>query len=175
MPTPRNPKETPVRLSKEAGESGGSPAEEHPPHEAQVELVVVDRLGNREVRTVKELTHSLALKEVARQIYYDIADEIVRDLLEDLPRPQFWANIYDLNNAYKVELRRGNLTEVRVIPKPRAIYYFGGMEVIGFDTYIPVEALYVRKLEITYYNVVRSNTAIQAIREDLEKLLEGEK
>ena len=164
-----------MELKEEVGLSGGSPTEEKPPQEAQMELVVVDRFGNREVRTVKELTYNLALKEVARMIYYDIADEIVKDLLEDLPRPQFWASIYDQNTVYKVEHKRKYLTEVRVIPKHRAIYYFGGMEILGFNTYIPVEALYVRKLEVTYYHVVRSNTAIQAIRDDLEKLLEGEK
>jgi hypothetical protein len=175
MPTPRAPKEAPVRESQEVGLSGGSPAEEKPPQENEIELVVVDRFGNREVRTVKELTYNLALKEAARMIYYDIADEIVEEVLEDLPRPLFWAYIYDQNTVYKVEHKRKHLTEVRVIPKHRAIYYFGGVEILGFDTYIPVEALYAKKQQITYYHVVRSTTAITAIREDLEKLLEGDR
>jgi hypothetical protein len=174
MPTPRTPKTEPVRQSEEAGLSGGSPAEENPPQENEIELVSIDRYGNRQVRIVRELTYQLALKEAARQIYYDIADEIVRELLDDLPRPQFWASIYDLNTTYKVELKRNHLTEVHVIPKHRAIYYFGGMEITGFDTFIPVEALYAKKQQTTYYHVARSPTAIQTIREDLEKLLEGE-
>jgi hypothetical protein len=175
MPTPE-PEDMPqVRESQEVGLSGGSPAEENPPQENEIELVVVDRLGRREVRIVREPTYGLALKEVAKEMYYDIADEIVKELLDDLPRPQFWANIYDSNTAYKVELRRNHLTEVHVIPKHRAIYYFGGEEIIGFDAFIPVEALYAKKQQITYYHVVRSTTAITAIREDLEKLLEGDR
>ena len=175
MPTPEPKGVSPVRVEpEEARESGGSLAEANPPRE--IEVVVVNRYGDREVRTVSEITYNLALKEVARQIYYDIADEIAKDVLEDLPRPHFWAYIYDLKTerAYKVEIRKKHLTEVLTIPKTKAIYYFGGMEVIGFNVFIPVEALYARKLQITYYHVVRSPTAIDAIRQDLEKLLEGE-
>ena len=175
MPTPKTPDPKSVRVEpKEVGASEGAPTEANPPHE--IEVVVVNRYGDREVRTVSEMTYNLALKEVARQIYYDIADEIVKDVLDDLPRPHFWAYIYDLKTerAYKVEIRKKHLTEVLTIPKTKAIYYFGGMEVIGFGVFIPVEALYARKLQITYYHVVRSPTAIDAIRQDLEKLLEGE-
>jgi hypothetical protein len=175
MPTPKAPKESPDIRPDEAGLTGGSPAEGNLPTE--IEVVVVNRYGNKEVRTVREISYNSALKEVARMIYYDIAEEIVKEVLEDLPRPQFWAYIYNLatERAYKVEMRRKHLTEVIVIPKHRAIYYFGGMEILGLDAYIPIEALYVKKQEITYYHIVRSTTAIDAIKQDLEKLLEGGK
>jgi hypothetical protein len=175
MPTPKPQEKSPVREEpEEARASGGALAEGNPPTEIQV--VVVDRFGNREVRTVSELNYNLALKEVARQIYYDIADEIVKEVLEDLPRPQFWAFIYDLKaeRVYRVEVKMKHLIEVLTIPKHRAVYYFGGMEILGVGIYIPIEALYVRRTGITYYHIVRSPMAIETIREDIEKLLEGE-
>jgi len=175
MPTPETPKSEPVREEpEEARASGGALAEENLPQE--MELVVVDSYGNREVRRIWNVTYNFALKEVAKEIYYDIAYEILEDVLEDLPKPHIWANIYDLKTekAYKVEIRKKHLVEVLTIPKHRAVYYFGGMEILGVDIYIPIEALYVRRTGITYYHIVRSPIAIETIREDLEQLMKGE-
>jgi hypothetical protein len=174
MPTPK-PQIEPSKVEpEEVGASGGAPTEGELPQE--MELVVVDRYGNREVKRIWNVTYNFALKEAAKEIYYDIAYEILEDVLEDLPKPHIWANIYDLKTekAYRVEMRKKHLVEVLTIPKHRAVYYFGGMEILGVGIYIPIEALYVRRAGITYYHIVRSPMAIETIREDLEQLMKGE-
>jgi hypothetical protein len=166
MPTPKAPKSDPVKEEPgEARASGGALAEGELPQE--FELVVISSYGEREVKKIS------TLKEVAKEIYYDIAYKIIEDVLEDLPKPHIWANIYDLKTekAYRVETRKKHLVEVLTIPKHRAVYYFGGMEILGVGVYIPIEALYVRRTGITYYHIVRSPTAIETIREDLEALM----
>jgi hypothetical protein len=175
MPTPKTPDPKSVREEpEEAGASGGAPAEGELPQE--MELVSIDQYGEREVKRIWNLTYGFALKEAAKEIYYDIAYEILEDVLEDLPKPHIWANIYDLKaeKAYRVETRKKHIVEVLTIPKHRAVYYFGGMEILGVGIYIPIEALYIRRTGITYYHIVRSPIAIETIREDLEQLMKGE-
>jgi len=175
MPAPETPIEELHRVEpEEAGASGGALAEGELPQE--FELVAVNSYGEREVKRIWNVTYNFALKEAAKEIYYDIAYEILEDVLEDLPKPHIWANIYDLKTekAYRVETRKKHLVEVLTIPKHRAVYYFGGMEILGVGIYIPIEALYVRRTGITYYHIVRSPMAIETIREDLEQLMKGD-
>jgi hypothetical protein len=174
MPTPKAPKSDPVRRPEEAGLSGGSPAEVNPPHE--IELVSINSYGEREVRTIRGLTFNYALKEVAEQIYFDIAEEIKHDLLSELPYPRFKATIFGAKDGdvFIVEVRGKHFTKVLYIKKTKAVYYFGGMMIEGFNIYIPIEAVYHKREKVTYYEVVRSNPEIETIAKDLEVLLEEE-
>ena len=174
MPTPKAPKEAQVRQPEEAGLSGGSPAEVNPPHE--IELTTVNSYGEREVRRIQAFTLGYALKEVAEQIYFDIVEEIKHDVLSELPYPRFKAQIFGAKggDVFIIEIRGKHFTKVLHIRKTKAVYYFGGMVIEGFNIYIPVEAVYVRREKVTYYEVVRSNPEIEAIAKDLEALLEEE-
>jgi len=174
MPTPKAPKSDPVRQPEEAGLSGGSPAEVNPPHE--IELTTVNSYGEREVRTIRGLTSNYALMEVAEQIYFDIAEEIKHDLLAELPYPRFKATIFGAKDGdvFIVEVRGKHFTRVLHIRKTRATYYFGGMEVEGFNIYIPAEAVYSRREKVTYYEIIKTREAVEAIKKDLEAMLEGE-
>jgi hypothetical protein len=177
MPTPKSPKSEPVREEpEEARASGGALAEEELPQE--FELVSIDQYGEREVRRIWNLTYHFALKEIAREIYFDIAEEILRDLLAELPYPRFKAKIYNTKgDIYQIEVRGKHFTRVLHVKKHKAIYYYGGMEIEssgGYPIYIPVEAVYHRREKVTYYEIQKSSTSIDTIKEELEKLLEGE-
>jgi hypothetical protein len=171
MPAPKTPKEVQTRRPEEAGVSGGIPAEVNPPHE--IELVSVNSYGEREVRTIQAHTFAYALKEVAEQIYFDIVEEIKHDLLAELPYPRFRAHIFGAKagDAFTVEVRGKHFTKVLHIKKTKAVYYFGGMVIDGFNIYIRAEAVYSRRDKVTYYEIVRSNPEIEAIAKDIETLM----
>jgi hypothetical protein len=174
MPTPK-PKEKPHKVEpEEAGASGGAPAEVNPPQE--IELTTVNSYGEREVRRIEGLTFKYALKEVAEQIYHDVAEEIKHDVLAELPYPRFKATIFGAKggDVFVIEVRMKHFTKVLHVKKTRAVYYFGGMAIEGFNIYIPIEAVYHKRERVTYYEVVRSNQEIEAIAKDLEALMEEE-
>ncbi len=175
MPTPK-PKEKPSKVEpEEAGLSGGSPAEVNPPHE--IELVSINQYGEREVKVISSYTYGYALKEVAEELYFDIAEEIKQDLLAETPYPRFKARLFGVKagDIFTVEIRGKHFTKVLYLKKTRTIYYFGGIEILGFNIYIPIEAVYSKRERVTYYDIIRNSTAIEEIARDLEELLEGEK
>jgi stress-induced morphogen len=177
MPTPETLNLGSVRAEpEEAGASGGALAEANPPQE--FELVSIDQYGNRTVKRIWSVTYNFALKEAASEIYFDIAEEILRDLLAELPYPRFKARIYDTKgDVYKIEIKGRYFTKVLHVKKHRAIYYFGGMEIEssgGYPIFIPAEAVYHRRDKITYYEIAKNNISIDTIKEELEKLLQGE-
>jgi hypothetical protein len=171
MPTPRTPKTEPKGKPEEAGLSGGSPAEENPPHE--IELVSVNEYGDREVKVFQAYTLGYALKQVAEEIYFDIVEEIKHDVLSELPYPRFKAQIFGAKggDVFIIEVRMKHFTKVLHVKKTRAVYYFGGVVIEGFNIYIPIEAVYHKRERVTYYEVVRSNPEIEAIAKDLEFLM----
>jgi hypothetical protein len=174
MPTPKNPRIEPKGEPEEAGLSGGSPAEGNPPHE--IELVSVNSYGEREVKVISSFTLGYALKEVAEELYFDIADEIKQDLLAELPYPRFKASIFGAKggDVYIIEVRGKHFTKVLHVKKTRAVYYFGGMMIEGFNIYIPAEAVYHKRERVTYYEIVKNSQAIEAIAQDLQKMMEEE-
>jgi len=174
MPAPKPKEKSPVRQPEEAGLSGGSPAEVNPPHE--IELTIVNQYGEREVRTIRAYTFDYALKEVADEIFNDVVEEVKHDLLAELPYPRFKATIFGAKDGdvFIVEVRGKHFTRVLHIRKTRATYYFGGMEVEGFNIYIPAEAVYSRREKVTYYEIIKTREAVEAIKKDLEAMLEGE-
>jgi hypothetical protein len=173
MPTPKTPKETHVRQPEEARAIGGALAEVNPPNE--IEVVSVNSYGEREVKVFQAQTYGYALKEVAEELYFDIAEEVKHDVLAETPYPRFKASIFGAKGGdyFTIEIRGRHFTKVLYIKKTRAIYYFGGIVIEGFNIYIPVEAVYSKREKVTYYEVVRSNPAIEEIAKDLEELLEG--
>jgi len=177
MPAPE-PEDMPqVRVEpEEAGASGGAPAEGELPQE--FELVSVDRRGEREEIRIWSITFGYALKQVAEEIYYQIAEEVLGDLLAELPYPRFKAKVYDTKgDVYKIEIRGKHFTRVLHVKKHRAVYYFGGMEIKssdGYTIYIPVEAVYHKGEKVTYYEITGNKISIDTLREELEKALLGE-
>jgi hypothetical protein len=174
MPTPKAPKEAQIKQPEEAGISGGIPAEVNPPHE--IELVTIDQYGDREVKRIHSYTFDYALKEVAEEIYYGIVEAVKQDLLAELPYPRFKGSIFGAKggDVFVIEIKGKYFTKVLHIRKTRAVYYFGGMVVEGFNIYIPVEAVYHKREKVTYYEVVKSNPAVEGIKKDLEALMEEE-
>jgi hypothetical protein len=174
MPAPKPKEKSPVRQPEEVGLSGGSPTEVNPPHE--IELTTVNSYGEREVRTIQGLTFNYVLKEVADEIFNGVVEEIKHDLLAELPYPRFKASIFGVRDGdvFIVEVRGKQFTKVLYIKKTKAVYYFGGMMVEGFNIYIPAEAVYSRREKVTYYEIIKSKEAVEAIAKDLEALMEGE-
>jgi len=124
---------------------GGSSRRFNPPNE--IELVSVNEYGEREVRIIRAQTYGYALKEAAEYIYLDIADEIKHDVLAETPYPRFRATIFGAKGGdyFTIEIRGKHFTKVLYIKKTRAVYYFGGISIAGFDIYIPVEAVYSKR------------------------------
>jgi hypothetical protein len=172
MPTPKPKEKSPVRQPEEARTSGGVLAEENPPHE--IELVSIDKYGSREVRRIQAHTFNIALAEAADEIFHDLVEEIKPDLLAELPYPRFKAMIFGARDGdvYTIEVRMKHFTKVLHVKKTRAIYYFGGMVVEGFNIYIPVEAVYHKRERVTYYEVIKTKEAVESIKKDLEFLME---
>ena len=143
----------------------------------QIELVTVDQSGDRKVRRIRAQTPAYALKEVAEYIYFDIADAVKQDVLAELPYPRFKARVYATKGGdlFTIEVKGKYFTKVLHIKKTKAIYYFGGITIYGFNIYLPIEAVYNKREKVTYYEVVRNNTEIEAIAKDLEALMEEDK
>ena len=142
----------------------------------QIELVTVDQSGDRKVRRIRAQTQGYALKEAAEYIYFDIAEAIKNDVLAELPYPRFKATIYGAKGGdlFTVEVRGKYFTRVLYIKKTKAVYYFGGVTIHGFNIYLPIEAVYNKREKVTYYEVVKSNPEIEAIAKDLQTLMEEE-
>jgi hypothetical protein len=140
----------------------------------QLELVTVDQNGDRKTRRIKAQTQGYALKEAAEYIYFDIAEAIKNDVLAELPYPRFKAHVYGGKggDVFTVEVKGKYFTKVIHVKKTKAIYYFGGVTIYGFNIYIPIEAVYHKREKVTYYEVVRSNPEINEIAKDLENLME---
>ena len=140
----------------------------------QIELVTVDKNGDRKVRRIKAQTYQFALKEAAEYIYFDIAEAVKTDVLAELPYPRFKAHVYatKAGDLFTVEVKGKYFTKVLHIKKTKAVYYFGGVTIYGFNIYIPIEAVYHKKEKVTYYEVVRSNPEINEIAKDLESMME---
>jgi hypothetical protein len=180
MPTPKTPKESPVRQPDEVGASGGAPTEAKPPTPngewVEVELVTVDQNGERKTRLIKDLVLSFALNKAAEYILLDTFETVKEEVLRELPKPRFKALIFGAKNGnyFKVEVRGNNFTKVYHIPKERAVYYFGGFDIKGFYVYVRIEAVYAPAIRTTFYEVIIDDDAVKAVGEDLYKMLKGE-
>jgi len=177
MPTPKPQISDPVREPEEARTSGGVLAEEELPQE--FELVSVDKYGVRHTKRIWNITYKQALKTAASELFHEIAEEVKPELLAELPYPRFQARIYGAkaSNIYQVEVKMKHFTRVLHLPKHRVEYYFGGISVMaagGYPIYIRAEAIYHRRERVTYYEIIEDKESVETIREELEKMLEGE-
>ena len=180
-PTPKPKEESPVRQPKEAGATGGAPAEAKPPAvEAsdwvEMELVTVSSNGERVVRRLKDLTLTFALNKAAEHILMDTFEAVKDEVLKELPKPRLKALIWGAKtgNYFKVEVKGNSFTRVYHIPKEKAVYYYGGFEIKGFYVYVRIEAVYAPSLRATFYEVILDDNTVKAVGEDLFKLLKGE-
>jgi hypothetical protein len=182
MPTPKLPKTEPSKVEpKEAGASGGAPAEAIPPTPeanewVEVELVTVNQNGERQTRLIKDLTLTFALNQAASYIIDDIFEAVKEEVLHELPRPRLKAMIFGAksDSVFKVEVKGNNFTKVYHIPKERAVYYYGGFEIKGFYVYVRIEAVYAPAIRATFYEVILDDNTVKAVGEDLYKMLKGE-
>jgi hypothetical protein len=177
-PAPK-PKEEPRRGEpKEAGATGGAPADGRPPASepsdwVEVELVTVSQDGERLVRQIKDLTLSFAMNQAASHILMDIFEAVKDEVLQELPRPRIRATIYGTKtgNVFKVEVKGNNFTKVYHIPKEKAVYYFGGFDIKGFYVYVRIEAVYVPSIRTTFYEVIVDDNTVRVVGEDLYRML----
>jgi len=179
-PTPK-PKEEPHRVEpKEAGATGGAPAEAKPPAAnegwIELELTTVSSSGERVVRQLKDLTLTFALNKAAESILLDAFEAVKEEVLRELPRPRLKALIWGAKtgNYFKVEVKGNSFTRVYHIPKEKAVYYYGGFEIKGFYVYVRIEAVYAPSLRAAFYEVIIDDNTVKAVAEDLYKMMKGE-
>jgi len=179
-PTPKPKEESPVRQPKEAGASGGAPAEAKPPATnegwIELELTAVSNNGEKVVRQIKDLTLTFALNKAAEHILMDTFEAVKEEVLRELPKPRMKAMIWGAKTGdyFKVEVKGNNFTKVYHVPKEKAVYYFGGFEIKGFYVYVRIEAVYVPSLRTAFYEVIIDDNVVKTIAEDLYKMMKGE-
>jgi hypothetical protein len=177
MPTPETQKtEHSKEEPKEAGVSGGAPAEANPPTE--IELVSIDFRGRREVKVFKDNLYYFALESVANYLLDEIIDIVKDELLEELPYSdlQVEAIIRGIRGKmyFEIEVKGNKWVQFHIIKRTDATYFMGGVEIGGFDIYVRAEAVFDKRTGVLYYEIIRTRENVRAIEEDIRRLLESE-
>jgi hypothetical protein len=196
MPTPQNPKETPVREEpEEVGASGGAPTEAKPPHtkpqtleeldvwlakriaeeiseEYKFTLITVEPDGNVEANFYDDL------KDVAAKILEQIEEEVSADLQQDLPETStYWEarliTAVDGGKFYYVEEEWNRWVAIHIIPAHKATLYTTNVEVLSTISngklYVRGKAVITR--DITYFKIDIDRAQIKDLEAELLFLL----
>jgi hypothetical protein len=192
MPTPKNPDPESVRVEpKEAGASGGAPAEANPPQtleeldvwlakrmaeeigeEYEFTLITVEADGNIKAYFYDDL------KDVADKILEQIEKTVAADLQLDLPdyEAMFEARLITTDDTglyYIVEEEYGRWIARYVIPASKSEFYTVNDEVLSS---ISSSKLYVRGKAVRvrgsiFYQIIISRTQIRDVEAELKFML----
>ena len=191
-PTPKPKEESPVRQPKEAGASGGAPAEANPPHTITLEeldrmlvkrlaeeigkeyeftLITVEPDGNIEANFYDDL------KDVARKILEQIEEVVAGDLTEDLPEASYWEalmiTVEDDGRLYTVVEKWNRWEAIHKIPAHKATLYVTSDEVLSsisnIKLYVRGKAVMVRGT--IFYQVEIDRDQVKDLEAELKQLL----
>jgi len=193
MPAPK-PKEEPHRVEpKEAGASGGAPAEANPPHTITLEeldrmlvkrlaeeigkeyeftLITVEPDGNIEANFYDDL------KDVAQKILEQIEEVVASDLTQDLPETaSYWEalmiTVEDNGRLYTVVEEWNRWEAIHKIPAHKATLYITSDEVLSsisnIKLYVRGKAVMVRGT--IFYQVEIDRDQVKDLEAELKLLV----